>query len=76
MNAMPVLSFRSTVFDVIDRNGQPWLRCPQIGDALGYKKAGRISIQKLYESNADEFTERMTALVKLPNPHLRFGGAV
>lgn len=60
------LTFHSTTFDVIDRNGRPWLRGTQIGDALGYKKAGRISIQKLYDSNAAEFTDSMTAVVRLP----------
>lgn len=59
------LSFNNTQFDVIDRNQQPWLRGTQIGDALGYKKAGRISIDKLYKANADEFTDSMTALVEL-----------
>lgn len=60
------LAFHGTTFDIIDRNGQPWLRGPQIGDALGYQKAGRISIHKLYEANAAEFTASMTAVIKLP----------
>ncbi|MBS3953612.1 MAG: Bro-N domain-containing protein [Methylomicrobium sp.] len=59
------LSFRETQFDVVDLNNQPWLRGTQIGDAFGYKKAGRISIDKLYKANADEFTDSMTALVEL-----------
>ncbi|WP_020161263.1 BRO-N domain-containing protein [Methylobacter marinus] len=58
------LSFHNIQFDVIDHAGQPWLRGPQIGDALGYVK-GRISIDKIYKSNADEFTDSMTALVEL-----------
>lgn len=29
------LVFRGTTFDVVDRNGQPWVRGPQIGGALG-----------------------------------------
>lgn len=69
------LSFNDTQFDVIDRNQQPWLRGTQIGDALGYKKAGRISIDKLYKANADEFTDSMTALVKLPDLSPQSGDA-
>lgn len=63
MNAI-ALSFNDVSFDVVDRNNQPWLRSPQIGDALGYKK-GRVSIDKIYKANADEFTDSMTTLVEL-----------
>lgn len=59
------LSFQSVVFDVIQQNQQPWVRSPQIGEALGYAKGG-ISIAKLYEAHADEFTAAMTAVVTLP----------
>ncbi|SDY38591.1 BRO family protein [Nitrosomonas sp. Nm58] len=58
------LAFQSTQFDVVDRNNQPWLRSLQIGGALGYAKPDH-SIWKLYESNKDEFTDAMTALVEL-----------
>lgn len=61
----PALVFQSTQLDIIARDGQQWLRSPQIGDALGYAKAGRISIDKLYQKHAAEFTGSMTALVKL-----------
>lgn len=59
------LTFNDVLFDVIDRNNQPWVRSPQIGEALGYTK-GSISISKLYEAHADEFTDAMTAVVTLP----------
>lgn len=59
------LSFQSVKFDVIQQNQQPWVRSPQIGEALGYAKGG-ISIAKLYEAHADEFTDAMTAVVTLP----------
>ena len=36
MNAVATLSFQSTTFDIVSRNGQPWLRLPQIGAALGH----------------------------------------
>lgn len=59
------LAFNDVQFDVIDRNNQPWVRSPQIGEALGYTK-GSISISKLYEAHADEFTDAMTAIVTIP----------
>lgn len=59
------LTFNDVQFDVIDRNDQPWVRSPQIGEALGYTK-GSISIAKLYESHADEFNDTMTAVITLP----------
>lgn len=59
------LTFNDVQFDVIDRNNQPWVRSPQIGEALGYTK-GSISIAKLYESHADEFNDTMTAVITLP----------
>ncbi|WP_250466078.1 MULTISPECIES: Bro-N domain-containing protein [unclassified Caballeronia] len=59
-----VLVFKDIEFDVVDIRNVPWLRGPQIGDALGYEK-GRISVHKLFESNADEFTDAMTQLVEL-----------
>lgn len=58
------LVFQNTRFDVLDQSGQPWLRLPQIGAALGYKNP--YHVQKIYESNKAEFTPSMTALVKLP----------
>lgn len=64
MNAQ-TLSFRNVSFDITDINGQPWLRSPQIAVALGYAQANRIS--DLYNRNADEFTDSMTAVVKLPD---------
>lgn len=59
------LVFQNTTFDVVDRNGDAWLRGLQIGGALGYAKPDH-AIWKLYETHKDEFTEDMTALVKLP----------
>ena len=59
------LSFNQVQFDVVDREGQPWLRSIQIGDGLGYENP-RQAIHKLYDSNSDEFTDSMTALVKIP----------
>lgn len=58
------LSFQTTQFDAVDRNGHPWLRSNQIGLALEYKNP-ELSINKLYRANSDEFTDVMTALVEL-----------
>ena len=60
----PALSFHNQQFSIIThRNGQPWLRLPQIGAALGY--TNQYHAQKLYQKHAAEFTDSMTALVKL-----------
>ena len=59
------LSFQSTTFDVLDRNNQPWVRGIQIGYALEYKNPAQ-AIAKLFDTHADEFTDAMTAVVKLP----------
>lgn len=61
------LSFQETQFDVVDCNGQPWLRSTQIGDALGY--ADQSSINRIFARNRDEFTDSMAASVKLTDPN-------
>jgi prophage antirepressor-like protein len=60
----PTLAFKGTEFNTIDRFGELWLRSPQVGDALGYTK-GRISVDKIFKAHADEFSDRMTAVVEL-----------
>jgi len=60
------LVFQNTSFDIIDRNNQPWLRGYQIGSALGYTQPD-AAISKLYSRNADEFTDGMTSVIKLPS---------
>ena len=62
---MNALTYQNTQFDIVDLNGQKWLRSPQIAEALGYGQANRVT--DLYNRNADEFTNSMTALVKLPD---------
>lgn len=61
---MQSLTFHDTQFDITDRNGQPWVRANQIGLALEYKNP-ELSIAKLYRSNAEEFTDKMTALIEM-----------
>ena len=63
MTAAITLVFQNTTFDVVDQNGQPWLKSPQIAEALGYSQENRVS--DLYARHAEEFTGSMTALVKL-----------
>ena len=59
------LTFHETSFDLVEHaSGEPWLRYPQIAGALGYAKADKLL--DLYSSHAAEFTDSMTALVKLP----------
>jgi len=58
------LSFNAVEFATISRNSQPWVRSPQIAEALGYSQANRIN--DIYTRHADEFTDEMTAVVKLP----------
>lgn len=62
---MNALVFQSTRFDITDRNGLPWIRGYQIGTALDYSD-GDVAIRKIFKRHADEFTDSMTAVVKLP----------
>lgn len=59
------LTFRDISFDVVAQDGAPWLRGLQIASALGYRNPA-TDIVNLFDRNADEFTESMTALLKLP----------
>lgn len=58
-----VLIFHHTTFNVVDRNGAPWLRSAEIASALGY--ADDAAIGRLFLRNSDEFTEAMTLTVNL-----------
>lgn len=68
MNSKPrnkaALVFQETKFEVIDLDGETWLRGPQIAGALGYNREDRIA--DLYKRNAAEFTEHMTQVIDLP----------
>ena len=59
------LAFHNTQFKVVNRNGQPWLRYLQIGDALGYSNPHLLN--RVYQKHQDEFTDHMTAVIKLPS---------
>lgn len=60
----PALVFENTAFDVVDRDGQVWLRGAQIALALGYQNP-LSAIKDLYTRNAAEFTDHMTVIVRL-----------
>lgn len=59
-----ILTFQKTDFDVVDIHNVPWLRLPQIGVALGYENPYHVQ-KKLYERNADEFTDEMVKIMEL-----------
>lgn len=66
------LVFQNTQFDIVDRVGHPWLKSAQIALALGYSREDSIS--RIYDRNKDEFTDTMTAVVKVPDLDRQFGG--
>ncbi|MBV6447072.1 BRO family protein [Nitrosomonas sp.] len=61
-----IFNFQSTQFDVVDRNGQPWLKGSEVATALGYARPDALN--KIYERNKDEFTESMIGHVKMALP--------
>ena len=63
MTPLSTLAFDDTVFTVVDRDGQPWLRGPEIAQALGYADSDAIS--RIYRRNADEFAADMSQTVNL-----------
>ena len=62
-SGIAALQFHNTTFDIVDRDGTPWLKSGQIAQALGY--SDETSITKVYSRHADEFTTDMTATVNL-----------
>jgi len=61
---MNKLEFNGIEFNLIDRNGIPWLQASEVAQALEYSRADKVT--RLYERNKDEFTESMTAVVETP----------
>lgn len=66
IRAKTALSFHDTKFEVVDFDGEPWLRGAQVALALGYKNPEN-AIKDLYNRNAAEFTEAMTQVIELPS---------
>lgn len=61
------LSFHDVNFNpVVQADNQIWLRAVELAEALGY--ADPSSVNRIYARNADEFSDGMTASVKLTDP--------
>ncbi len=65
--AHALLTFQDSTFEIVDWQGQPWLRGGQIDSALGYKDPDS-GVARLYARNAEEFTPQMTEVIDLPTP--------
>ena len=65
--AHALLTFQDSTFEIVDWQGQPWLRGGQIDGALGYKDPDS-GVARLYARNAAEFTPQMTEVIDLPTP--------
>jgi prophage antirepressor-like protein len=57
------LTFQSTTLDIIDHNGESWVRSSQLAQALGY--SAEKSVSNLYARNSDEFTSNMSVVINL-----------
>lgn len=60
------LTFHKTNFAYMEMGGQIWLKAAEVGQALEY--ADDKAVQRIYSRHADEFTEKMTGVVKLTTP--------
>lgn len=56
------LCFNDFIFSPVTRSSQPWFKSSELARALGYKDEN--SVRRIYERNADEFTENMTQVVE------------
>ena len=68
MSNITTLAFENTTFEIVDQNGQPWLRATDVANALGYSRSDKVG--RLYSRNADEFTPAMTAIIEAPTSGL------
>ena len=68
------LCFNDVQFDVVDRDGTPWFRAPQVGAALGYHDGGK-KLSELFNRHADEFNDSMTTVLDLNDLTPQSGGA-
>ena len=68
MSNITTLAFENTTFEIVDQNGQPWLRATDVANALGYSRSDKVG--RLYSRNADEFTPAMTAVIETPTSGL------
>ena len=56
------LCFNEFTFSPVIRDSQPWFKSSELARALGYKDEN--SVRRIYERNAEEFTENMTQVVE------------
>lgn len=60
------LSFNNVDLTPIDNgDGQIWVTSSELAKALQYKQSRAVT--KIYNSNSDEFTEKMTMVIEVPN---------
>ena len=64
IHKMTTLTFQNTTLSAINQNNQTFLTASDLGLALEYSNPLK-AISNLYNSNADEFTPEMTALVEM-----------
>lgn len=64
---MKALTFQNTTLTPIKTDSQIWLTSGELAKALNY--ADQSSVNKIYDRNADEFSDSMTALI--PNPQMK-----
>lgn len=62
-----MVTFNNKKFGLVEHNGQYWMTCPQIVDALGVKN--RTMVSNIYVRHKSEF-EGMTCLPKVGMPRL------
>lgn len=61
------LNFQGIHLQPVESIANTWLTASQIGYALQY--ADDKAVQRIYSRHADEFTEKMTGVVKVTTPH-------
>lgn len=57
------LTFNGVVLMPLSLGGQLWFRSSELARALGYKDEN--SVRRIYERNADEFTDDMTQVIEI-----------
>lgn len=59
---MNTLTFNNNTLTTINQDNQIWLPASELAIALGYKN--KQSVSKIYNSNAEEFTDTMTQVIE------------
>lgn len=63
-NTLQIADFNGITLQIIQHNGESWLKSEQIGIALGLKNP-RKSVNRIYNSHADEFNQNMSTVTDL-----------